>query len=317
MRSRYSMTLKRDEKSGAFKDRIRLPEDVRREYQALYGPAWEEKFRSAAGTPPDKARAEHAAWAAKVKGRISRLRDNKSGKGVDLTQRQADALAGDWYRWFVEKHQDNPGQARQWAELYDVWSNSLIDVAGDPETGDIDMQTPEVREELHPPLAHDAQTDKFLTDRGVVLTEASQACFLFAVLRLFLNALETLQRRAAGDWSPDKRLDTLLPSQPIEMVLKANGSSTAESKALSSAKALFEAYCLHRKSAPSTVSRWRPVFAALDALPEPVADRGQAQAWLDGLQTLDRSARTVHDVWLERDNLDENLDAVRCKGDGR
>jgi hypothetical protein len=94
------MTLKRDAKSGAFKDRIR-PEDVRLEYQALYGPAWEEKFHKAAATPPDKARAEHAAWAGKVKGRLAALRDSKGGKGVDLTQRQADALAGDWYRWFT------------------------------------------------------------------------------------------------------------------------------------------------------------------------------------------------------------------------
>ena len=76
MGSRYSMTLKQDAKSGAFKDRIRLPEDVRREYQVLYGPAWEKKFRGPADTPPDKARAEHAAWAAKVKGRIAALREN-------------------------------------------------------------------------------------------------------------------------------------------------------------------------------------------------------------------------------------------------
>jgi len=29
------------------------------------------------------------------------LRAAKGGKGNDLTQRQADALAGDWYRWFT------------------------------------------------------------------------------------------------------------------------------------------------------------------------------------------------------------------------
>ena len=96
------MTLKRDAKSGAFKDRIRLPEDVRREYQVLYGPLWEEKFRSAAGTPLDKARAEHAAWAAKIKGRIAALRDNKSGKGVDLTQRP-----------YIVSHRDNDRSTRR------------------------------------------------------------------------------------------------------------------------------------------------------------------------------------------------------------
>jgi hypothetical protein len=35
--------------------------------------------------------ADHAAWAAKVKGRIAALRDSKNGKAVDLTQREADA----------------------------------------------------------------------------------------------------------------------------------------------------------------------------------------------------------------------------------
>jgi DNA invertase Pin-like site-specific DNA recombinase len=48
MGSRYSMTLKRV--NGAYKDRIRLPADVRLEYQAQFdGPAWEEKFRRPAG----------------------------------------------------------------------------------------------------------------------------------------------------------------------------------------------------------------------------------------------------------------------------
>jgi hypothetical protein len=108
---------------------------VSREYQVLYGPAWEERFRSGANTSLDKARAEHAAWTAKVKGRIATLRDNKSGKGIDLTQRQAAALAGDWYRWFVEQHQDNPGSARQWSKAREVWWDSLIEAAGGPGNG--------------------------------------------------------------------------------------------------------------------------------------------------------------------------------------
>src|SRR5712664_855611 len=101
MGSRYSMTLKRDAKSGAWKDRIRLPEDVRLEYQALYRPAWEEKFHRPCDTPWDKAVVEHAAWAAKVKSRIVALRAKQRGEGHDLTQRDARALAGEWYRWFT------------------------------------------------------------------------------------------------------------------------------------------------------------------------------------------------------------------------
>jgi hypothetical protein len=66
---------------------------------------------------------------------------------------------------------------------------------------------------------------------------------------------------------------------------------------------LFEAYCQDKRRAASTVSRWRCVFAALDALPPPeaVKDAEGAQQWLDGLVgtgTPPRSHRTVKDVWL-------------------
>jgi hypothetical protein len=75
----------------------------------------------------------------------------------------------------------------------------------------MDLQAPEV-ENLYPALVHDSHIERFLTDRGAVLSQAGRACFLSAVLRVFLDALQTLQRRAAGDWSPDKRRDTLPPS---------------------------------------------------------------------------------------------------------
>jgi hypothetical protein len=85
--------------------------------------AREEKFRSPGGTPLDKARAEHAAWAAKVKGRIGALR--AGDQRVDLTQQQADALAGDWYREFTAKHTDNPGSP----EGYDIVRGDLWSMA--------------------------------------------------------------------------------------------------------------------------------------------------------------------------------------------
>jgi hypothetical protein len=109
MASKYSMPTLKPAKSGARKLRKRLPADVRVEYQSLYGPAWEEKLTIPASTPPEKAKAEYAAWLAKVEGRIGALRASKGGKGTDITQRQADALAGDWYRWYIAQHEENPG----------------------------------------------------------------------------------------------------------------------------------------------------------------------------------------------------------------
>jgi hypothetical protein len=164
MGSRYSMTLKRDAKSGAWKDRIRLPEDVRLEYQAQFdGPAWEEKFHRSADTPPDKAVAEHAEWAAKIKGRIATLRASKGGKGVDLTQMQAYALAGDWYRRFTSQHLDNPGSAKRWSSLREtLWDVAAL--TSDPETREVDFDDPEVLSAIDT----ETHASQFLTDRGIM-----------------------------------------------------------------------------------------------------------------------------------------------------
>src|SRR5215470_9660195 len=178
MGSRYSMTLKRDAKSGAFKDRIRLPEDVRLKYQTLYGPAWEEKFHRPADTPSDKAVAEHAAWAAKVKGRIAALRDSKGGKGVVLTQRQAHALAGDWYRWYTPQHLDNPGSAKRWSSRREtLWD--MAELAGASETREVDFDDPEVLSAIDT----ETRASQFLTDRGIALTRAGRNSFLSAVAK--------------------------------------------------------------------------------------------------------------------------------------
>jgi hypothetical protein len=299
MGSRYSMTLKRDAKSGAFKDRIRLPEDVRIEYQALYGPAWEEKFHKAADTPPDKARAEHAAWAAKVKSRIAALRHSKGGKGVDLTQRQADGLAGDWYRWFTSQHLDNPGSPKGWSTLREVlWD--IAETAGDPETREADFNDPEVLSAIE----SEARAGQFLTDRGAALTVAGRTSFLSAVAREFRQATETLERRARGDWSKDKHLDQLAPFEPLTSLSAAGNAklgSAASSAGVSpsaSASQVFQAYILDKQPKTSTISRWRVVFTALDAARETDGADWDAQQWLDSLRTESRSARTVRDIWL-------------------
>jgi integrase len=65
-----------------------------------------------------------------------------------------------------------------------------------------------------------------------------------------------------------------------------------------SAEALFEQYVAGVGVAPSTASRWRPVFDALDALDRPITDTAAAQRWLDSLKTEKRSPRTVRDIWL-------------------
>jgi hypothetical protein len=118
----YQLSKLKRMPSGAWKGRKAIPQAVRVEYQRLYGPGVE--FWSPAGTAAREAKAEYAEWQALIERRATALRESGAG-GRDLTQRQAHALAGEWYRWFVRLHEDNPGACSHWAEVHEVWWNSL------------------------------------------------------------------------------------------------------------------------------------------------------------------------------------------------
>src|SRR5215470_3958527 len=135
-------------KSGAFKARKVIPADVRPAYQGLYGVRREALFRAPPECSPQQAKALHGAWLEEIESRIEALRAKQRGEGHDLTQRQAHALAGEWYRWFTGPYEENPGSPDRWESLCETL-NIITPV--DPETGHIDWD--EVREEIHPKLA--------------------------------------------------------------------------------------------------------------------------------------------------------------------
>ncbi len=283
--------------SGAWKSRKALPASIRSEYQRLYGErsrsrskfAWEAIFSEPASTPFHRAKVLHAEWLALVNRRIEALKGARASEGVELSQRDADALAGEWYRWFIGFHLDNPGSPKRWSSLRET----LVDIAGDLETGELDFDQPEVLSAIDT----EARASQFLTDRGVALMHAGRTSFLSAVAGEFLRATETLERRAGGDWSEDKHLDQLAPYRP-------NGSSAITACATDlTAVALFEAYCKDNPKKPSTIDRWRCVFRALDA--SGWQELGwDAQRWADSLigqptnGGRSRGALTVRDAWI-------------------
>jgi integrase len=287
-------------KSGALKARKAIPEDVKDDYQALYGKRWEELFRTPAGCSPQRAKTLHGAWLEEIESRIAVLRAKQRGEGHDLTQKQALALAGEWYRWFTGPYDDDPGKPDRWADLHEALWELLIHAAGDEETGTVDLEAPEVRTEIHPRLAAEAKTDQFLASKGEVLTPEAMALFLNEVIRQFSEATKLLERKARRDYSPDQHLQTLpLYDRPNAL----NGPK--RSKSGKTCVGLFEAHVKGRQPAASTVDRWRVVFTALDQhlngrdiddfSPE------QAQRWatsLIGSGSPKRSARTVKDIWI-------------------
>lgn len=74
-----------------------IPEDVREDYQRLYGTKREAHLKLAADTPKHEAKARLGEWEAEVETRIATLRAQRNSEGQPLTKLNAIALAGRWY----------------------------------------------------------------------------------------------------------------------------------------------------------------------------------------------------------------------------
>lgn len=101
--------------TGATKSRKAIPKDVRADYKRLYGVSHEAILIVLAGTSKAQAKALHGQWLAEVETRIERIRAVAKGTGQPLTIRNAMALSGRWYEWFLARHDDDPGSTEHWA----------------------------------------------------------------------------------------------------------------------------------------------------------------------------------------------------------
>jgi integrase len=292
----FRMITPRISKSRAITIRKGIPKDVRDEYQRLYGQRWEAKRSLPAGIKPQEAKVRVSEFTAEVESRIATIRAARRGEGQSLTQRQALALAGEWYIWYVARHEENPGTVEHWRVMWDVLIDRLEDHAPQwvIEEGWRDLEwtrEPEVRAGIRPLIADECKTAQFLASKGVVLNTEAQALFLDCVLDEFLAAILLLERRAKGDYS----VDTRLAEFP-----KFDGKKIARPTGKTSPWQLFEAWVKAREPAASGVNRWRCVFLDLEQRFENAADitGDEAREWSRQLVTTKRKARTVNDVWL-------------------
>jgi hypothetical protein len=127
----FRMITPRISKSRSVIVRKGIPEDVRAEYQRLYGQRWEAKLILPAGTKPQEVKVRSSEFTAEMETRIATLRAAQRGEGRSLTQRQAFALAGEWYVWYVARHEENPGTVEHWRTMWDVLIARLEDHAPD------------------------------------------------------------------------------------------------------------------------------------------------------------------------------------------
>ncbi|MGH6770670.1 MAG: hypothetical protein ACRECO_16800 [Xanthobacteraceae bacterium] len=283
------VTLTRGENGGWYA-RKRIPNAVRDEYGRLYGQRYEVKFFADASTREQEARRAFNEWLAETEGRIAELIAIQKGEGISLTRKQARALAGEWYRWFLGRHPTR--DELHWdflrQKLHDALTSFVRNEEEDNDPGAMYRERPEVREVIRPLLADIGETAQFLALKRLVLKSEAEALFLDFLFDDLAEALKRLIRHARGDYSPDKY---------AERFPAFEGPDSGETP-----KQLFERWIEARKPARGTIESWHYVFEAMgESFPERSAasiSPDEAAEWIQGRITKERSAHTVKKTWL-------------------
>jgi hypothetical protein len=181
-------------KSGAFVARKRIPEDVQAEYERLYGVKWEARFITSPGTPSRLAHAQHREWLSQIEARIANIRAERNGQGQALTPKDARALAGEWYHWFLDRQHLHPQPPEHWEWVRERAGeeirNKLLcspEEADDPDA--VWEKSPGSRAEVRAFLSDQCETAQFLSSRRLILDASSRDMFLDALYGDFAAAL--------------------------------------------------------------------------------------------------------------------------------
>ena len=282
--------------TGAYVARKVIPKDIRSDYAARYGMAWEEKFYLGPSVSEHEAKARFGEWLADIETRIGKLRAARQQAPEPLTRQNAYALAGRWYAWFIARHEKDIRTPGHWKALGDILVWDVIGPHAPDEYESRPQDDPhwdwqynaEVRTAIRPAIATEAQTTAFLIEQGISLTPDANNLFVDAVAGSLYSAFVRLENIARGNFAPD---DTLASFPQYE--------GTAEPARRLGVKALFEAWAEAVQPATSTFDRWSAVFNAADEhFPDAVdIEFASAKPWMNGLINEERSAHTVATVW--------------------
>lgn len=279
--------------NGAFVARKGIPADVRERYSKQYGARFEVKFYASGRTPIGEVKRRFAEWSAEAEERIASLRRVTTGEGVPLSHREAHALAGEWYAWFVELFEDDPGTADNWRMAASALSDaSYRYVPGDlppDEVGEF-VNEDEATQRLLGAVSWDhGRVSQFLSSKSLMLSASGREKLAATILPEYIAAINLLTRRAEGDYATDTRPDRF----PAPLRPGSSGMSCWQ---------LFEAWVHERQPKPSTVDRRRGVFLHMQ---QHFGERDvatiselEAVAWKDALLTPERAGCTINDVWL-------------------
>lgn len=266
-------------KSGKWYARKAIPADVRETYGKR-----EEKQSWPATLTEGQAKAELAAWLAPIEDRIAALRAHLTFTTVTLTRRQSLKLAGEWYRAKVEAEES------RFTEAPGVWDWDADVIAILPED---DPEGVTEGQPLRPLPFIVEERDRLVVALGLRLDARSAEQLLQDMLRLYLDFLQLMQRRVAGDFGPD----------PVLAVLPTYDAPPPQAKravAVSITK-LFDDYAATGALQAHTVRKWRSaVQSFVEHLGHDDAQavtRADVSAWLQSLVSKGLSVKTVRGTY--------------------
>jgi integrase len=222
-------------------------------------------------------------------GNIIAIRAARDGTGLSLTPAQARKLAGDWYDWFTAKHAHISLEEieRRNGAVADVFTSGIVTEEEHARFSRDELwrHFPEVGDAVRPVLAEIGQTEQFLAAKQLALTNGARNLFLDWLWDDLSAALDRLERRAKGDYGPDKYTERF----PKEVQGHGSGLSPWQ---------LFELWVKERNPAAGTVENWRYFFRALS---DDVEGRSagsiqpeEAETWLRQRVTATTPAGTGH-----------------------
>lgn len=195
--------------NGAYVARKAIPADVRESHFKLYGSRYETKFYASAQTPPDVAKQLFAEWYAQREERIAALRRPAGGDGKHLSHKEAHALAGEWYCWFIGQFEEEPGRADAWDTALSLFADaSFRFVPSDLPPDEIDefIDGDEQTQAHLGAIACDwGRVSQFLADKGIVLSAGARQRLAAAIVTEYVAAVTLLRKRANGDYTRDQR----------------------------------------------------------------------------------------------------------------
>ena len=155
-----------------------MPLDVRDEYAKLYGPRTEERLK----TGPMQnvlARAKHREWSSEIEARFANIRAEREGKGSTLTPKEARALAGEWYEWFIGRMATNNWSAEVWGDYqWFVRLENMEGIGGVPTGDPLDdwERDSAMRDRVRPMIADEAKSQQFLAAKRLTWIQPRGAC---------------------------------------------------------------------------------------------------------------------------------------------